>query len=302
MKKLSVLVILVIASFAALMTSCDKEPVNVAAPTIEMITTDTSIASGSDIEIKGNILAPGNIGTITYYVNGSVYGTPITSGFDTDTTTYFAIQFNNVTEEFTFKVEVEDLQKEPKSTMSNEITIGIGGPVDIKDGLKIYCATADQTGNGDYADLEPDFQIWNHNQAEGDADIIAKIDIWYYNGNYTKELGGYPHLVSPDTKTNTYNTHSGVILPGANTTKLVKLTDASAFADWDAITDDVAISAIDFSSPSYNLQFALNDVIAFQLENGKKGVLKAVGGTDGYGASDYVLIDVIVQQNAPVVK
>jgi hypothetical protein len=302
MKKLSVFIIVAVAAFAAFMTSCDKEPVNTSAPSIEMITGDTTIASGAGITIKGNIEAPGNIGTITYYKDGVAYGTPITSGFDSDTATYFEVQFTNVTEAFTFKVEVEDLQKEPKSTMSNEITIGIGGPVDIKDGLKIYCAAADQTGNGDYADLEPTFEIWNHNQAEVSADIIAKIDVWYYNGNYTKEIGGNPHFVSPDTKTNTYDTHSGVVLPGANTTKLLVLTDVTDFADWNAIASDAVIAGIDFTSATYNVEFGAGDIIAFQLENGKKGVMKVVGGTAGYNITDYVLVDVIVQQNAPVTK
>lgn len=45
--------------------------------------------------------------------------------------------------------------------------------------------------------------------------------------------------------------------------------------------------------------FAEGDVIAFELADGKMGVIKAVGGTAGYGNSDYILVDVIVQKHAP---
>ncbi len=299
MKKLNVFIILFVTAFAAFMTSCDKEPVNVAAPSIEMITNDTVIVPGAGITIKGNIYAPGNIGTITYYKNGDVYGTPVTSGFDTDTTTYFEVQFSNVTEGFTFQVKVEDLQKEPKTGESSVITVSLDDLIVKKSDLKIYCAVGDQTGNQIFASLTPDFGTYKWSDADGHADIIAMIDVMYYNGNYTKD-GEHPRLVSPDATPLIVN--SGETLAGANTTKFKVLegTELALFSDWASIDDDTEIKTITNITDDNTLTLALNDVIAFELENGKKGVIKVKSWTPGWGRDDYIMLDVIVQKQDQV--
>jgi len=298
MKKLSVLVILAVAAFAAFMTSCDKEPVNTTAPSIHMITGDTSIASGAGITIKGNIEAPGNIGTITYYKDGVAYGTPITSGFDSDTATYFEVQFTNVTEAFTFKVEVEDLQKEPKSTMSDEITIGLGLPVDKKAGMKLFCALADQSGHEMFGSLTPEFETYDYSDAEANA---SNVDVMYYNGPYTK-AGEHPRLVSPDAAPNEVNSND--IIAGAKSTTFKVLTgdELALFADWANIDTDTEISSITGITANNTLTLAVGSIVAFELADGKKGVIKINSWTAGWGINDYILFDVIVQQNAPVTK
>ena len=310
MKKINVLIIAVIAVTAAFMTSCKNDTTDFAAPTVTF-DTDTgnqTVMVNSDVAISGDIYAAGEIKQIIYFKDDASFGDAITSGFDTDTTTHFSMSIpgDQVTETFTFEVQVTD-KNDKIGKGSVTITVQQGQPVVKHSGLQINCATADQTSHseteGDYASLTT-FEVWSHNQAENNDAAIALIDVCYYNGDYTKDLGGTPHLVSPDDcpaiiHLNTSGVHED--LNNANHTLFLTLDDASAFSDWTAINDDYEISAIDMSNAITNVGgFAQGDVIAFELENGKKGVLKAVGGTSGYGNSDYILVDVIVQEQIPV--
>lgn len=304
MKKINVLIIAVIAISATFMTSCKNETTDFAAPTITFgdDTGNQTVMSGSDVAIAGEIYAPAEIKQIIYFKDDASYGDAITNGFDSDTSTHFSISIpgSEVIETFTFEVQVTD-KNDKIGKGSVTITVQQGQPVVKFSGLKMYCASADQTGLGDYASLTI-FHTWNHNQAENLPDTIAMIDVWYYNGNYTKDLGGTPHLISPDTKTNTYLTHSGVILTNAKATmlKVLSSTEAADFSDWANINDDYLISSIDMSNAVKNVGgFAQGDIIAFKLQDGKLGVMKAVGGTAGSTGSDYILVDVIVQEQAP---
>ncbi len=306
MKKINVLIIAVIALTTAFMTSCKNDITDFAAPTVTF-GTDTgnqTVMANSDVAIAGEIYAAGEIKQIVYFKDDASFGDVITSGFDTDTTTHFSMSIpgDQVTETFTFEVQVTD-KNDKIGKGSVTITVQQGQPVVKFSGLKMYCAQAGQYGNGDYASLTT-FQTWNHSQASGyGADTISVIDVWYYNGNYTKDLGGNPHLVSPDTKTTSISTHDGLILSNANATMLRILTtgEVADFSDWANINDDYLISSIDMSNAIKNVgDFAQGDIIAFELQDGKKGVMKAVGGTAGYNSDDYILVDVIVQEQAPV--
>ena len=305
MKKINVLIIAVIAIAAAFMTSCKNDTTDFAAPTVTF-GTDTgnqTVMTGSDVVVAGDIFAAGEIKQIMYFKDDASYGDAVTSGFDTDTTTHFSMSIpgTDVTETFTFEIQVTD-KNDKIGKGSVTITVQQGQPVVKFSGLKMYSAQAGQYGNGDYASLTQ-FRTWNHNQASASADTIALIDVWYYNGNYTKDLGGTPHLVSPDTKTTTFDTHDGLILTNANATMFRVLTteETADFSDWANINDDYLISSIDMSNAVKNVgDFVQDDIIAFELQDGKKGVMKAVGGTTGYGSDDYILVDVIVQEQAPV--
>ncbi|MCF6184335.1 MAG: hypothetical protein L3J56_06860 [Bacteroidales bacterium] len=303
MKKINVLIIAVLAFAAAFMTSCKNDNLDAAAPTITFENGDQTVMANSDVAISGDIYAAGEIKQIVFFKDNASFGDPITKGFDTDTTTHFSMNIpgDQVTETFTFEIQVTD-KNDKIGKGSVTITVQQGDPVVKFSGLKMYCASADETGDGDYASLTI-FHTWNHYQAKNYPDTIAVIDVWYYNGNYTKDLGGTPHLVSPDTKTTTIITHNGLILPNAKATKLRVLTSSEAadFSDWTNINDDYLINNIDMSNGTYNVGgFAQGDIIAFELQDGKKGVMKAVGGTAGSNPSDYIIVDVIVQEQAPV--
>lgn len=305
MKKISVLIIAFFAVTAAFMTSCKPDTSDFAAPTVTFGTDtgDQTVMTGSDVVIAGDIYAPAEIKQIVYFKDNVSYGNALTSGFDTDTTTHFSMTIpgSEVTETFTFEVQVTD-KNDKIGKGSVTITVQQGQPVVKHSALKMYCAQAGVYGNGDYASLTT-FQTWNHSQASGyGTDTISVIDVWYYNGNYTKDLGGHPHLVSPDTKTTQITTHDGLVLSNAKSTKLRVLTETEAadFSDWANINDDYLIANIDMANAVYNVgDFAQGDIIAFELQDGKKGVMKAVGGTAGYNADDYILVDVIVQEQAP---
>jgi len=307
MKKINVLIIAVIAFTAAFMTSCKNDPVDFAAPTVTFTEGNQTVNANTAVSVSGVVNAEGELKHVIakkkIVSSGTVTTLEELTKFDNDTIYNFKYDFTetDVTESFTVEIEVTDKNDKTVSKTAT-ITVNQGQPVVKFSGLKMYSASADQTGLGDYASLTI-FHTWNHNQAENYPDTIAVIDVWYYNGNYTKDLGGHPHLVSPDTKTTDYNTHSGVVLSGAKTTKLriLTTTEAADFSDWANIDDDYLISSIDMSDAVYNVgDFAQGDIIAFELQDGKKGIMKAVGGTAGSGGSDYILVDVIVQEQASV--
>jgi len=296
MKKINLMIIAILAGTMAFMTSCDGGGETITPKPVITFTSDHSgvVMAGDSIDVVGNVEAEGSLEKITFFKGDDQYGEAITKDFNTKTTHTFSVRIAG-DETFDFEVQVEDKEGQ---VSKKSVTITVDESI-VKStaSVKIYCASADQTGYGDYASLTT-FETWNHNQAENDADIIANIDVCYYNGNYTKTLGGTPHLVSPDACPSAQ--HGGVILTNAKSTKFLVLDDASAFADWAAIEDDAAIKAIDMTNAVANVgDFAEGDVIAFKLADGKMGVIKAVGGTAGYGNSDYILVDVIVQKHAP---
>lgn len=300
MKKINLLIIFILVGAIGFMSSCDNEIIPVAAPIITLETGNTTILPGSDITIVGSIYAAGSIGTIIYFVDGEEYGQPWTGGFDSDTTTLFAQTFTNVTEEFTFQVQVTDLQDEPKTSNSSTITISLDDLIVSTTDLKIFCAVADQTGNEIFASLTPEFGTYTYAEADGDSEITGMIDVMYYNGNYEKD-GEHPRLCSPDDAPSIVN--SGDPLPNANTTtfKVLEGDEAALFSEWTSIADDSDIAIID-SNDSNTLTLSIGDIVAFTLENGKKGVLKVNSWTAGWGRDDYILIDVIVQKHAPAVN
>ncbi|NOZ34961.1 MAG: hypothetical protein GXO80_06650 [Chlorobi bacterium] len=306
MKKINVLIIAVITVVAAFMTSCKNDSIDFASPIVTFVNGNQTVMANSDVAISGSILAPAGIKQIVYFKDDTSFGDVITKGFDSDTATNFSVSIpaDQVTSTFTFEVQVTD-KNDKIGKGSVTVTVQLGDPVVKFSGLKMYSAQAGIYGDGDYASLTI-FHTWNHSDASASADTIAVIDVWYYNGNYTKDLGGTPHLVSPDTKTTTYPTHDGLVLTNAKSTKLRILTstEAADFSDWANINDDYLIANIDMSNAVKNVGgFAQGDIIAFQLADGKKGVMKAVGGTAGSGSTDYILVDVIVQeQAAPVTK
>ncbi len=310
MKRLNVLLIAVIALTTLFTTSCKDDKKDLAAPSVTFSATNgnQTVAPGTSVVIEGTVKAEGSIKEISFFKQDVSFGDPITKKFDTDTTHAFTVTIpaTQVTETFSFEVQVKDKQDKMGK---GSVTITVTQPNEAKPvvknaGLKMYSASADQTGKGDYASLTT-FETWNHNQAENNADIIALIDVWYYNGNYTKDLGGHPHLVSPDTKTSTYDTHSGEVLPNAKASMFKKLSasEAANFSDWANINDDANIASLNMTEAVKNLgDFAQGDIIAFKLQDGKMGVMKVVDGTGGSGGNDYIVVDVIVQENTPITK
>ncbi len=304
MKKISVLLIALLASAMTFMTSCDDDDIDFAAPVITFENGDQTVAQGSDVTISGEIYAPGEIKQIIYFKDNASFGDAVTGGFDTDTTTYFSITVpgDQVTETFTFEVQVTDKQDK---IGKGSVTVTVDDIISKGTDIKVYCAPSDQYGNEEFASLTT-FDTYSWNDAFNDPDAIANIDLCYYNGNYTK-TNGVPHFVSPDATPNTTIViNDGERLDGAKTTyfKVLDDTEAANFADWDAIDDDSAISAITDIN-DLNVSFETGDIIAFKLSDGKQGVIRPADAVDGdgdgtyYGIEDYITFDVIVQKQAP---
>ena len=307
MKKINLLIIAMVALTTVFTTSCNKDDENFAAPTITFENGNQTVVKNSDVVISGTILAPGEIKQIVYFKGNASYGDAVTNGFDTDTSTNFSVTIPGaeVTETFTFEVQVTDKQDKIGKA---SVTVTVDDVIVKADAVKVFCAPADQFGNEEFASLTT-FNTYTWAQASGDANIIADIDLCYYNGNYTK-TNGVPHFVSPDATPNgAIVINSGERLAGAKTTyfKILDATEAADFSDWTNVSDDVAIDAIT-GITDLNVAFQTGDIVAFQLADGRKGVIKPYDAVDGnndgnfYGINDYITFDVIVQKQAPAVK
>ncbi|NPA68771.1 MAG: hypothetical protein GXO50_09210 [Chlorobi bacterium] len=306
MKKISVLLIALLASAMTFMTSCDDDDIDFAAPVITFENGDQTVAQGSDVTISGEIYAPGEIKQIIYFKDNASFGDAVTGGFDTDTTTYFSITVpgDQVTETFTFEVQVTDKQDK---IGKGSVTVTVDDIISKGTDIKVYCAAADQyTDELSFASLT-DFTTYSWSTA---ADNVSNIDLLYYNGSYTK-TNGTPHFASPDyIVINDYDPdiviHNDEAPAGAKTTYFKVLSDEEAanFADWDAIDDDSAISTITDIN-NVNVSFETGDIIAFKLADGKQGVIRPADAVDGngngyyYDPVDYITFDVIVQKQAP---
>ncbi len=317
MKKINVLIIAIFAFAAAFMTSCKPEGTDFAAPTVtfDADNGNQTVMANSDIVIIGDILAPGDIKQIVYFKDNVSYGSVITSGFDSDTATHFSMTIpgSEVTETFTFEVQVTDKQ-EKIGKGSVTITVQNGQPVvKTTSAVKLYPAPSDHTGTTPrFASLTPDYATYTWATAQGNE---ATIDVMYYNGRYTKSQQNAPHFCSANVSTSF--THGGDALSGNNTTvfKILEGTELTNLGDWDSITTDENITTIDMSSAVTNVgeitdgtgAFGEGSIIAFKLSNGKLGLIKVNSLVDGNSngvyydsASDYILFDVIVQENVPV--
>ena len=305
MKKINLLIIFVLAATMGFMTSCKNEILPVAAPIVTFVTTDMTIDAGADIAISGNIYAAGSIGTITYFKDGVEYGTPLTSGFDSDAATYFEAQFTAVTESFTFQVQVTDLQSTPKTTNSSTLNITVREPVltsDV-DAVQMYCATEDEYDQGTYASATTG-ENWNHAAAvSGGSAVIDLIDFWYYYSDVVKALR--PIIMSPDKHPSGYTFHNGEILTGANATvfKVLSVDEALPFAVWSSVTDDSDIYPLmDGITDSEADYLEVGSVVAFMLEDGTIGVFKVTAIQGTYNYNDYIMIDVKVADGGAPVK
>jgi len=315
MKKINVLIIAVVAVTTAFMTSCNPDTIDFAAPTITFENGTQTVVKNSDVVITGDILALGEIKQIIYFKDDVSYGDVITSGFDSDTATHFSMTIpgTDVTETFTFEVQVTDKNdKIGKSSVTVTVDDLI---VKTSTEIKLYPAPSDHTGtNPRFSSLTPDFATYTWASATGNE---ATIDVMYYNGRYTKSQNNAPHFVSANVPT--AYTHGGDALSGDNTTKfkILEGTELTDIGDWTSIEDDTAINNIDMSTASTNVgelsdgtgAFDVGSIIAFELSNGKRGLIKVNSLVDGNSNgvyydpdTDYITFDVIVQKQTPAAK
>ncbi len=310
MKKIKFSIIALFIAAVAF-TSCDNEitPDTIAAPVISFTEGDASILTGEAVSVSGTIFAEGELDqvVIKQNVDGTITTLSDDNSFDVNTSHDFLFDFVDVTESFSITVEATDKEDQ---TRSKTATITVTVPetvVKTTSAIKLYSAPADKFGDESrFASLTPDFTTYTWATAQGNE---AMVDILYYNGNYTK--ASIPHFVSANVATDF--THDGDALTGDNTTYFAVLTgdDAALFTDWANINDDTAINSIAATIAETNVTWtdAAETFVAFELSNGKKGVIKVGAAVDGNSngtfydsTEDYIEFDVMVQLNAPVTK
>ena len=307
----------IIALFIAAVsfTACDGEisPDTTAAPAISFTEGDATILTGEAVSISGSIFAEGELDQVVIKknVDGTITTLSDDNSFDINTSHDFVFDFTEVIESFTITVEATDKEGTTKAATAT-VTVTVPETI-VKSGtITLHpapgAAGPDSGFDVRFASLTPEFQTYYWTEALGNE---ATIDLMYYNGNFEKASTSIPHFVSANVET--LYTHAGTALSGDNTTYFAVLSgdDAALFTDWDNINDDTAINSITAIIAETNVTWtdAAGTIIAFELSNGKKGVIKVGLSVDGDGngdyydtASDYITFEVIVQKDAPVTK
>ncbi len=305
MKKVNLLIIALFAFAAAFMTSCDSDTIDFAAPTITFENGNQTVVKNSDVVISGDILALGEIKQIIYFKDDVSYGAAVTSGFDSDTATHFVmtIPASDVTETFTFEVQVTD--KNDKIGKGS-VTVTVTQPIATRDvSLKMFCALDTEWDNGTYGSATVG-RNWSHyiaSTSTNNADTIALIDFWYYYSDVTKALR--PIIMSPDKLPSGYTYHNNEILTGAKSTKFKVLTadESAPFSDWTSITDDIDISPLaDQITDTEADYLEVGKIVAFKLDNGTLGIFKVNTIQGTYNGDDYITIDIKIADGNNVVK
>ena len=308
--------ILAIVIAAVSFTSCDNEitPDTTAAPVITFTEGDATILTGEAVSISGTIFAEGELDqvVIKQNVDGTLTTLEDVTKFDVNTSYDFKFDYTDVTETFSITVEATDKEGTTK-TATATVTVTVPETIDkTTAAIRLYSAPSDQSNSTPrFASLTPDFSTYTWSgSTDGAVGNEAIVDIMYYNGNYTKGTS-VPHFVSANVTT--LYTHNGEALTGDNTTYFTVLSgdDAALFAEWDNITNDTPINNIVATIAESNVTWtdAAETFVAFELSNGKKGVIRVGAAVDGGGTAgeyydtvDYIEFDVIVQKDAPVTK
>lgn len=263
MKKLNVLVLALLALTMGIMTSCDPEETDFAAPTVTFTTTNGAqeVDPNTEVTIIGDVLAPGGIAEIKFFKGDESYGTAVTDGFDTDTTHRFSVTIpaEQVTETFVFDVQVEDKEGQT-GKKSVDITVTTAPVFEVGEfagvGLEYTSTSLSATNmfnmetgtalaaNGTAADMDLAF-CWQN---------TALFSIVPPNSEWLAELYSYNGI--------NYSTSD------KNATKL-----AVSSVDYSAVTvadiDGISVSA------TADLQELTNgDVIEFETVDGEKGFMK----------------------------
>lgn len=262
MRKLNLLMVAVLAGALTFFVGCGEDEVVILdGPTVTFDASNvTEVFEGTEVTISGDITAPGKIAEVTFLKDNVVYGTVLTTGFDTETTHHFSVTIpaDEVTTTFTsFSVSVVDQQATPKvgqnstTVTINPLSVGEYASVTLTYTSTNLTATnmfnfddgTTLAANGAAADMDLAF-CWQNTYGYS---IVAPTSAWL------KTLWSYNNQ--------DYNTAD------KNATKL-----AMSDKTWADITvDDIAAISVSASGDLQNLNNG--DVIAFETVEGKKGFL-----------------------------
>ena len=272
MKKLLLFGLGVIASMSTL-TSCKKDDVAIASPTITFLNgvkdytakvSDTTYTFVADVEATGEL---DNIKIFDVSDSGSEKQVLSITKFDTDTkhaVKYVITNLKNVTSPIKLKITVTD-----KKTNVTSETFTLNPFISIN----TYTATllgSQYAATGSFFS-STNGQVYTVNTSAANSSLIDLI--YYYSGGNGATIGAADdNLISP--------VYSGI----ANwaTKNKTRFTNTSiTTSEFDAIVNDATIDGISSISDTKVIGLAVGNVFAFKTEAGKKGLVKITNITKG---------------------
>lgn len=275
MKKLLLFGLGVIASLITL-TSCKKDEVVVAAPTITFLNgVNQYTASASDLNYTfvADVVADGEIASIKIFevkTDGTEIQDSLITKFDSDTkhAVKYTVKLADVVTSKKFKITVTD-----KKDVTYSATFVINAYQNPAGLINTYTATllgSQYAATGSFFS-STNGQVYTVNTSAANSSLIDLI--YYYSGGNGATIGAADdNLISP--------VYSGI----ANwaTKNKTRFTNTSiTTSEFDAIVNDATIDAISSISDTKVIGLAVGNVFAFKTEAGKKGLVKITNITKG---------------------
>jgi hypothetical protein len=294
MKKLQIFLGLGAIGLALLLNSCSDTTTH-AVPTITYdATSPITLDAGVDAAtLTGTIVAEAKLKQVTVYKTVGLSESLLETITDfesgeittTDDINYsFRIDITGITEETTIKITALD-KDDQEASQSIVIQVTLGNPVTSHTGVVL--GAQGNTTLGSSCDLD-EGDVYKVAEARTNASLVDAIYVWDISGIS-------PVLAAPiDAAVNTGGIVSWCSINWSpkNDTKF-KATDMTT-AEFDAVEYDAAITAITGINDTKIVDFAANDVIAFETDGGKKGLIKvtAISGTE----AGTLTFDIKIQQ------
>ena len=277
MKKLLLFGLGVIASISTL-TSCKKEEVAIASPTVTFLNgvkdytakeADTAYTFVADIEAAGEI---SSIKIFEVATDGGENQKESITKFDSDTkhSVKYTVQLANLVTSKKFKITVTD-----KKDVTTSAVFTITAYTKPAGSIKEYKATL---LGSQYAKEGSFFSTTNGSvyTVANSAASSSLIDlIYYYSGDGTvgQSTSGNGATIGGADDTNILGVYKGI--SSWSTKNATRFTGSTLSAtEFDALTDDSKIAVISDFTDTKKIGLAEGNIIAFKTAAGKKGLVK----------------------------
>lgn len=277
MKKLLLFGLGVIASLSTL-TSCKKDEVVVAAPTITFLNgVNQYTASASDLNYTfvADVVADGEIASIKIFevkTDGTEIQDSLITKFDSDTkhAVKYTVKLADVVTSKKFKITVTD-----KKDVTTSAVFTITAFTKPAGAIKEYTATllgSQYAATGSFFS-STNGQVYTVNTSAANSSLIDLI--YYYSGTNGASIGGADDI-------NISNVYK--VISNWTTKNATRFSNnfSMSITDFDAIKDDSKIEVLTTFTYTKKIALAEGNVIAFMTAAGKKGLVKITKITKGY--------------------
>lgn len=289
MKKLNLFLGLGAIALSLFFTSCEEEvnpapvisydqasPVALAAGETSAVLTGTIVAEANLSEVKlfqVTDLSEQQLATITSFTSGEITTTD-------DVNYNFRFEITGITEDVTIKITATD-KDDQVSSKSIEIT---SSGAALSSFTAVLMGAQSNLTTGSYLDAETG-EVYLQSGAESNSGLI---DMVYYFGSTNEAT-----LTAPDDVTVNGGAGNLSLCAGFSTKNATRFGASSlSSTEFDAATSaDVADISV---SNSKMIQLAQGDVIEFETDGGKKGLIKVASISTGTSGS--ITIDVKIEQ------